>query len=214
MLMPPKREALNIDGPVGPLESVLESSGERPPIGAAVVCHPHPLHGGTMHNKVAHTLARAFVTSDMVALRFNFRGVGESSGSFDDGRGEADDARAAIGYMRERFPDLPVWLGGFSFGAAMAIRVAGDEELEGLVSVAPASSRLRGADFMQPDCPWLIIHPEDDELVSIDETVDWVDSLAPGPEFVVFPETTHFFHGRLVELRETVRDFVQRQAGT
>ena len=91
MQTPPKREALRIDGPAGSLEALLESSGRRAPVAAAVVCHPHPMHGGTLHNKVAHTLARAFVTCDMVALRFNFCGVGESEGEYDEGRGEVGD---------------------------------------------------------------------------------------------------------------------------
>lgn len=214
MQTPPKREALQFDGPAGSLEALLESSGQRAPVAAAVVCHPHPMHGGTLHNKVAHTLARAFVTCDMVALRFNFRGVGESEGSFDEGEGETDDVRAAIGYMRERYPGLPLWLGGFSFGAAMAVRVAADTDVDGLVSVAPAATRLATDAFVQPTCSWLIVHPEDDELVPVDDTVTWVDSMEPGPELVVFPETSHFFHGKLVGLRETIRDFVHRQSGT
>lgn len=210
MTKAPKKEDLVVDGPAGPLEALLESKGDAP-TGAAVVCHPHPLHGGTMHNKVAHTLARAFVNAGMVALRFNFRGVGESAGSFAEGAGEADDVLAAVSYLRSRFPDLALWLGGFSFGAAMASRVASAAGVQGLVAVAPASSRL-DEEFVQPDCPWLIVHPEDDELVPIDETVAWVDALRPGPELVVFPETSHFFHGKLVELRETVVDFVVRSS--
>ena len=206
----PKREPFVVDGPAGPLEALLESAVDEAPSAAAVVCHPHPLHGGTLNNKVAHTLARAFVASGMVTVRFNFRGVGESAGSFSEGEGEADDVLAVVTHMRERFPDLALWLAGFSFGAAMATRVANAASADGLVAVAPAATRLDDEGFVQPGCPWLIVHPEDDELVPIDETVAWVDALDPGPELVVFPQTSHFFHGQLVALRETVIDFVQR----
>ena len=143
----PSKETVVVDGPVGSLEAILERV-DTPPKAAAVVCHPHPLHGGTLNNKVAHTLARAFVSSGMAAIRFNFRGVGESAGSFSEGVGEADDVAAVVEYMRERFPGLPLWLGGFSFGAAMATRVANAAAVDGLVAVATgydAARRFRTA---------------------------------------------------------------------
>ncbi len=213
MKKPPPVETLDIAGPSGWLEAQLE----RPPLGDAlgigVVCHPHPQHGGTMHNKVAHTLARAFNRSGFAALRFNFRGVGKSEGEFGEGIGEVDDVLAAVDAAREHYSDLPLWLAGFSFGAAMAVRSAIAANAAGLVSIAPAAFRFAGNLKEQPAMPWLIVHGEDDELVPIAESVEWVDSLDPGPELVVFPQTTHFFHGKLVELRETVVDFVGRNAG-
>ena len=180
------------------------------PVGIGVVCHPHPQHGGTMHNKVAHTLARAFNRSGFAALRFNFRGVGKSEGEFGEGIGEVDDVLAAVDAARERYPELPLWLAGFSFGAAMSVRAAIRANAVGLVSIAPAAFRFAGNLKEQPAMPWLIVHGEEDELVPIAESVEWVDSLDPGPELVVFPETTHFFHGKLVELRDTVVDFIDR----
>lgn len=161
-----------------------------------------------MHNKVAHTLARAFVHLNFAALRFNFRGTGKSEGEYDDGRGELLDALAAVEWMRDRNPGLPLWLAGFSFGAAMAIRAATESDPEGLISVAPAAFRFAGDMSSQPDCPWLIVHGDQDELIDIDESVEWVNQMEPGPELVVFSKTTHFFHGKLVLLRQAVEEFV------
>ena len=209
MAKPPQSERHNIAGPAGNLEGLLELAVDTEPKAAVVVCHPHPVHGGTMQNKVAHTLARAFLRLDFAALRFNFRGVGESDGAFDDGNGELADVLAAVDWLRERYPELPLWLAGFSFGAAMSIRAAVEFEPAGLVSIAPAAYRFAGDLSVQPDCPWLIIHGEDDELVPIDESVAWADSLEPGPELLVFPETSHFFHGKLVEMRNAVQGFVR-----
>jgi len=206
----PQSEELLLEGPAGHLEALLEHPQEGDVAGIAVVCHPHPLHGGTLQNKVAHTLARAFVAQEFAALRFNFRGVGRSDGSFDDGRGERDDVLTAAAWLRDRHPGLPLWLGGFSFGAAMAIYAAAECGPAGLVSIAPAVVRMAGTAFAQPQCPWLIVQGDRDELVDIDATVAWVDKLEPGPELLVIPDAEHFFHGKLVTLRQHIEDFVQR----
>ena len=204
----PRSEAFELSGPAGPLEALVEYPQEVAPSGAAVVCHPHPLHGGTMTNKVAHTLARSFVGSGFAALRFNFRGVGKSGGSFDEGIGEIDDVEAAVAWVRETHPDLPVWLAGFSFGAAMAVHAALRVEPSGLISVAPAVSRFIGKMDAEPKCPWLVVQGDQDELVDIEETIAWINELEPGPELEVFPDTEHFFHGKLVLLRNAVEEFV------
>ena len=208
----PVKENLFIDGPVGKLESLLERSGEGALAGAAVVCHPHPQHGGTLHNKVAHTLARAFVRSGFETLRFNFRGTEQSEGRYDNGVGEVDDALAAIEFMRARHGAFPLWLAGFSFGAAIAVKAAVATHVDGLISVAPAISRFATGLESQPDCPWLVVQGDEDELVDVEETVTWLDSLAPGPELLVIEGGEHFFHGRLTDLREAVMEFVAEQA--
>lgn len=208
MRTPTNSEGLVLSGPAGELEAQLDEPRDGAPIGAAVVCHPHPLHGGTMQNKVAHTLARALTNCGLAALRFNFRGVGESEGSFADGIGEVEDVLAAFAWAGERYSGLPLWLAGFSFGAAMSINAATTMSPAGLISIAPAARRFEGAAQTQPRCPWLIVHAENDELIPIDESIDWVNGLEPGPELIVFPDASHFFHGRLVELRETVQAFV------
>jgi len=206
----PLVERLFIDGPTGRLEAILERPAERAPLGGAVVCHPHPQHGGTMHNKVAHTLARAFVRTGHETLRFNFRGTEHSDGEYDEGDGEVDDVLAAIEWMRQRDPGRPIWLAGFSFGAAMAVKAAARVEVDGLVSVAPAISRFAAGLESQPNCPWLIVQGDRDELVDIDETLAWVNSLEPGPELLIVAEGEHFFHGRLIDLRDAVESFVGR----
>ena len=204
----PQSQKISIRGPAGELEAILESPGDAEINGVAVVCHPHPQHGGTMHNKVAHTLARSFVRSNFAVLRFNFRGTEGSEGVYDNGVGELDDALAAMAWIRQQKVEGPLWLAGFSFGAAIAVRAAVARDVDGLISVAPAIYRFAGNLDAQPDCPWLIIQGDEDELVEIDETVEWLDSLDPGPELLVVPGAEHFFHGRLHELREAVMAFI------
>lgn len=212
MAKPPKSEKVTLDGPAGALEALLEVQEEAEIAGCAVVCHPHPLHGGTLQNKVAHTLARSFTGQGFASLRFNFRGVGESSGEFDEGRGELEDALAAVSWLTARYPGKPLWISGFSFGAAVAIQAAIQCTPAGLVSIAPAIFRLTGTLRRQPVCPWLIVQGDQDELVDIDQTIEWVNQLEPGPRLQIFPATEHFFHGKLVLLREAVEAFVHEQS--
>jgi alpha/beta superfamily hydrolase len=161
-----------------------------------------------MQNKVVHTLARAFVNQGMAALRFNFRGVENSEGSYDEGNGELQDALAAARWLQQQRPGLPLWFGGFSFGAAIAIRAALEMPAAGIVSIAPAITRIGGSLREQPNVPWLLIQGDNDELVDVDETIAWVNTLEPGPELRIFPDTDHFFHGKLVPLRRAVETFL------
>ena len=210
MPQPPGTQELSIAGPVGRLEALLDRAADAAPVAVAVVCHPHPQHGGTMHNKVAHTVARAFAKLDFAALRFNFRGTEGSEGRYDEGNGEVNDALAAAEFMRAEFPGLPLWLGGFSFVAAVAIKAAAATPVNGLISVAPAVLRFAQGLETQPMCPWLIVQGDEDELVNVDQTITWVNELEPGPELLVLPGVEHFFHGNLIRLREAVTDFVQK----
>jgi alpha/beta superfamily hydrolase len=206
----PQSQKFWLDGPAGKLEALLDIPGDGEVAGAAVVCHPHPQHGGTMHNKVAHTLARAFVRCGMAALRFNFRGTEGSEGKFDNGKGELGDALAAIEWLRDEYPDGPFWLSGFSFGAAIAIRAAVIVDVDGLISVAPAVYRFANSLDRQPGCPWLVIQGDEDELVEVDETIEWLNGLEPGPELLVLEGAEHFFHGRLNDMRVAVMDFIKK----
>jgi alpha/beta superfamily hydrolase len=208
MAKAPATEQLFLEGPAGRLEAVLDRPGEDSPRAVVLVLHPHPQYGGTLTNKVTHTLARTFVGLGFAALRFNFRGTGASAGAWDDGVGELDDALAAAAWLRGRYAHGPFWLAGFSFGAAIAIRAAVETSPAGLVSVAPAVQRFASGLARQPDCPWLVIQGDADELVDVDDTVAWVDSLEPGPDLQVLPGVDHFFHGKLVVLREAVTTFV------
>jgi len=207
----PQSQSTTLAGPAGSLEAIFETPADSEPVGAVVVCHPHPQYGGTMHNKVAHTLARSFAKLGFAALRFNFRGTEGSEGEYDKGVGELDDARAAVRWVREEVPAVPVWLAGFSFGAAIALRAAVVEPVDGLITVAPAVSRFANGLEQQPHCPWLVVQGDADELVPIGETIAWFNELEPGPELSVVPGAEHFFHGRLIDLRTLVTDFVQKK---
>ncbi len=210
MSKPSSVEKFFLNGSAGRLEAVLESPADASVAGAAVVLHPHPQHGGTMHNKVAHTLARSYVRMGFAALRFNFRGTEGSEGAFNHGAGELDDALVAVTWMRSKYPDLPFWLAGFSFGAAIAVHAAIAMPPDGLVTVAPAIQRFADGLDEQPGCPWMIVQGDADELVDINATIEWVNKLEPGPELLVMPDAEHFFHGRLIDLREAVTEFVHR----
>ena len=200
----------SIDGPAGRIEALVSEPESAPAV--AVLCHPHPQHGGTMNNKVVHTLARTLAGKGFATIRFNFRGVGESEGSYADGRGEVEDARAIIDHARQQWPGLPVWLGGFSFGAMVGIVAAANQDIAGLVSVAPPVDRLDIAEIAQPQCPWLILIGDEDELVDVDTVVEWVNQLDPGPQLRVLEGVDHFFHGRLTKLGECVLAWMDEEA--
>jgi len=208
---PANTEHLFIDGPAGPLECVLEdpqADHDGSASAFAVVCHPHPLHQGTMHNKVAHTLARAALGQGAPALRFNFRGAGRSAGSHDDGRGETDDALAAIDWMRGRHPGAALWLMGFSFGAMVALRAAGPAEAARLVTVAPAVTRFLADHPASPTMPWLLVQGLADEQVDAAAVRAWAAAQAPAPTLLEMPGVSHFFHGHLHELSAAVAGFL------
>lgn len=207
--MPGGGRQVSVEGPAGGLEVLIEEPDGSPTRGVAVICHPHPLHGGSMHNKVVHTLARALRRVGCVVLRFNFRGVGRSGGEFAGGGGELNDALAVCRWARAQWPDVPFALAGFSFGAAIAIAAAVRERPFGLISVAPPVGRLLARDAETPACPWLIVQGDADELVDCAQVLDWVNGLAPGPEVALLRDGDHFFHGRLIELRDIVVQFLQ-----
>ena len=201
---------LMLDGPAGRLEAVVETS-QAAPRAVGVICHPHPLYEGTMHNKVVHTLARALQRAGCTTLRFNFRGVERSEGAFADGLGELEDALAVCHWARAQFPDLPLALAGFSFGAAVALAAAARARPFALVTVAPPVGRLIDREIRAPAVPWLIVQGDADELVDCEQVLSWVNALDPGPEVAVLSGVDHFFHGRLVELRDIVSTFLRAQ---
>lgn len=204
-------ETLFIDGPAGRLEAIYEHSAQHSPVGSVAVCHPHPQHGGTMQNKVTHTLARAFVRMGFAALRFNFRGTGKSEGEFDAGDGELDDMLAAIDWLQKTDAGSRLWVTGFSFGAAIAVKAAIATRADGLVSVAPPVRHFASGLASQPTCPWLIVQGDQDDIVAVGETIAWVNELQPGPEISIVSGGGHFFHGKLTGLHEVVTEFVTAQ---
>ena len=162
-----------------------------------------------MENKVVHTLARACTRLGVPAVRFNFRGVGDSQGEHDAGVGEVDDTVAVIRWAQQRWPARQLWVLGFSFGGAIAAQAAMRCEAAQLVSVAPAVRRLKLQLEWTDRLPrWLIVQGEADELVPAEEILDWLNEVPPGPELVVIPGASHFFHGQLTELRELVQRFL------
>lgn len=190
-------------GPAGVLAVAVDEPAGGATAGVAVVCHPHPLHGGTMDNKVAQTLARAFVQLGYRAVRFNFRGVAPSQGTWDAGRGEVDDALAVIAAYRQ--PGQPLALAGFSFGGYVAsqaaAQLAGVDPVERLVLVGPATVNFEVAAVAANT---LVIHGEADEVVPLKATLDW--ARPQSLPVVVVPGVGHFFHGQLALLRSLVVD--------
>lgn len=207
--MPTANERFLMPGAIGPLEAVLDFAKEEPreqwanpPI--AVVCHPHPLHGGTLTNKVAHTVAKAFAELGVTSLRFNFRGVGQSHGSFDQGRGEVDDLLAAVDWLRARHPEAPLWLAGFSFGAFVALSGQAPARAARLLLVAPPVAMFDFPAEGGVNIPWMVVQGESDEIVGPAEVTTWARQQANAPEYVWMDKAGHFFHGRLIELKQRI----------
>lgn len=198
--MVPAGKRTDIAGPAGRIEVAVQEP-DTAPVGVAVLCHPHPVHGGTMDNKVIQTLARAFVQLGYRAVRFNFRGVGESQGRWDGGQGEVDDAMAVVSAFRDT--GLPLALAGFSFGGYVASQIAARLAQAGsparLVLVGPATSTF-DMPRVAPDT--LVIHGEADDVVPLQATFDW--ARPQQLPVVVLPGVGHFFHGQLTRLRELV----------
>lgn len=188
---------------------VLLSLPKTPPRGVAVIAHPHPLMGGAMSNKVVYTLASCAQKSGLVALRFNFRGVGRSEGVHDNGIGETDDVLALADGLRTQWPGLPLVLMGFSFGAFVTVRAAQWAKPQALVSIAPPFSKYVDHPVPpQPPCPWLVLHSTDDEVVAYDDTAAILRGFNPPPQLVTLEGAGHFFHGRLGDVERAVMPFL------
>jgi len=205
---PPPAERVFIDGPAGPIEALVEEPAEPGAGVYAVCCHPHPLYGGTMDNKVVHALARAARDAGVPAIRFNFRGVGGSAGSYDNGVGETDDALAVADWALARFGGR-AWALGFSFGSFVAYGLALSRAAQRLVTVAPPVQRFDFSQLAAPHCPWLVVQGDADELVNHDAVSAWSRSLSPAPRIALFEGADHFFHGRIGELRDAVREWLE-----
>jgi len=175
----------------------------------ALICHPHPLYGGTMDNKVVTTLVRTAAALGAATVRFNFRGVGASEGRHDDGHGETGDVLAVIDWAAGRWPGARLWLCGFSFGAYVALAAASRRTVERLVTVAPPLRRMDVESLVLPGCPWLIVQGSADELVDSVEVQAWARSLLPPPRVAVLSGASHFFHGRLAELGAAAASFLR-----
>jgi alpha/beta superfamily hydrolase len=196
-----------VAGEVGTLESVVEQRAEAPNA-VAVICHPHPLHGGTMNNKVVTTLARSLARGGAVSVRFNFRGVGDSGGSHDGEDGELADAVAVTDWAIDEFGgSLPLVIAGFSFGGAIAYRTAAARSASALITVAPAIDRIP-VNTPEPVCDWLLVQGSADEVIAPDAVAAWLDSRSRMPTQIWLPGVGHFFHGQLDALSRAVNEFI------
>lgn len=198
-------ESHMLDGPAGKLEALLEEPEERPPDEVALLCHPHPLYGGTMHNKVVYRAARALRRSGSVVLRFNFRGVNRSEGVHADGVGEVEDARATLGWLRKRYPDLPFALAGFSFGARVVSKLGC--ETAGASRLIAIGFPTRGSDvrpLASCDVPKYFISSTHDEFSPRNEMEGLYAGMAEPKQMIWIEAEDHFFRGALDELEETV----------
>jgi alpha/beta superfamily hydrolase len=216
MLLDEKETKFIIPGPTGALESILNRGDSDAPLsalnGLAIVCHPHPQHGGTMENKVVTTLMRTYRDLGVHVLRFNFRGVGKSDGVFDNAVGELDDLLAVITWVTVNFPQLRVLIAGFSFGSSIAARASYSVSgLAHLTLVAPPVERYeydREGVFNAPLC---VIQGDKDERVFAQGVYDWVEHLQSPAELIRYPEAGHFFHGYLTNLKTDLSETLLRQ---
>jgi hypothetical protein len=196
--VPRRIETLFLDGPAGRLEAILEQPDDQVPVEAAVVCHPHPQHGGTMHNKVVYRLARGLRKAGCAVLRFNFRGVNLSHGAYDHGFGETEDARVAVAEIRRRFPALPMLVGGFSFGSRVALRIAADDQSLTRVIAVGFPTKYSNREYVyEVRIPKLFVHSTHDEFGPRAEFQSFYDSL-PEPKSLTWVEAEdHFFKNSL-----------------
>ena len=211
---PAERSEFLLRGPAGLLECAVDVPG---PAGrreiTIIICHPHPQHGGTMRNKVVTIIERAMRELGLRTVRFNFRGVGASEGKFDDGYGETDDLFAVVEWVRRTRPHDVLWLGGFSFGAYIALRAASHLSLGQLISIAPPVDRYDFSTLPRPDCPWLVVQGDEDDVVSADAVRSWAEDTEPPPDLIIMERAGHFFHRRLMDLRGLLKNGVRNQLG-
>lgn len=197
-----------ITGPAGVLEARLDLP-DGPPRAVAVCGHPHPLHGGTMHTKALYQAAKALTRVGVAALRFNFRGVGLSAGSFDAGPGEKDDFRAALDFAQARFPGVPLWAVGMSFGAWIAGSVgATDERISLVLLVAPAVDRHDFSALLTSAKPTFIVHGEDDELIPAQDVRKFYASLSEPKELTWIEHANHLFEGKTPLVGDAVEELL------
>jgi hypothetical protein len=201
-----------IAGPVGRLEALLEEP-EEAPVQAVLVCHPHPLHRGSMHNKVVYRIAHGFRRAGGVALRFNYRGVGKSEGSYDHGIGEIEDARAALAFLRERYPDLPYSIAGFSFGSRIALKLGcflAEPKPKCVIPVGVPVLRARFDEVLGCTLPKYFIQSTNDEYGPVPDTEAAFGKFADPKELFLIESKDHFFVEGLERLEEVVEDIARR----
>ena len=215
--MPEDIRLMNVilPGPSGGLEGLINASASGEPRAIAVLAHPLPTAGGTMHTKVVFHAARALARIGCPVVRFNFRGVGRSAGTFDEGRGECDDFRAALDFMTKRYPGVTrVWAAGMSFGAWVAMTTgATDPRVTTLVGIAPPVNTYDFSPVISAAKPTFLIHGDFDELISVKDVRKFYGQLAEPKELVVIDSANHLFEGKAAEVGEAVEDLLQDYDG-
>ncbi len=200
-IFPKEPSSFCIEGPQGLLELKTTWIESAQPL-IAVIAHPHPLHQGSMHNKVVTTLMQAFNTLGLSTVRFNFRGVGKSEGHYGNAIGELEDLRAVLNWVMAALPTARIWLAGFSFGSYIAAAMAKEWPVGQLVSIAPPVNQPYFKDLHGIEAPWLVVQGEKDEIIDPEAVWEWA-ACPPAPlKLIRLPGIGHFFHGYLTELRE------------
>jgi len=201
-----QEQTLFINGPAGKLEAVFAQPEHwQPADPISICCHPHPQHGGTLHNKVVHTLARTCLELGSAVLRFNFRGVGESEGEFARGEGEQADLLAIVDWLQQRYPEAPLWLGGFSFGAYVVVMAHAQIQPQRLVLVAPAVDMYpQMQEVLVEVRDWILVQGGQDEIVSPAAVADWLKRQPHKPRLIWLEDAGHFFHGQLTRLQQRI----------
>lgn len=203
--MPRRIETLFLPGPAGKLEALLEEPEHGPAVEAAVVCHPHPQHGGTMHNKVVYRIARGLRKSGCVVLRFNYRGVNLSEGAYAGELGETEDARVALLELQHRYPNLPVLAGGFSFGARIVLRLASQESAIGRVIAAGYPTRIAEREFVyQVHVPKYFVQSTNDQFGPAPALTEFFNTLPEPKHLDWVPAEDHFFRDALDEFEDAI----------
>lgn len=204
--MPRRIESLFIPGPAGRLEALLEEPEDAAPSEVALVCHPHPQHGGTMHNKVVYRIARGLRRAGAVALRFNYRGVNLSEGTYDEGEGELEDARACLGYLRGRYPELPFTLAGFSFGSRIVLRLGcGGAERPRRIIAAGFPAIYKYHTYLDGcTVPRIFVQSTNDQFGSVAEMEPAVAALPEPKRLILIEARDHFFAGGLDRLEDVI----------
>lgn len=198
---PEQQSQLLLPGEAGNIELLVDVP-RVPALGiTAIICHPHPLMGGTMHNKVVTTMARTLRDSGINTISFNFRGVGQSEGKHDYGRGESADLQTIAAWLRQVRPADRLWLAGFSFGSLVALQTAKRLAIRLLIAIAPPVHYPEFATLSAPECPWILIQGEEDEVVNPAQVYEWVKNQQNQPEMIRMAAAGHFFHGHLIELK-------------
>lgn len=202
-IFPTSEATFLLPAPSGFLEVLTSPPKENvePKNSIAIICHPHPLYSGTMHNKVVTTLKRVYSDLGMKTVRFNFRGVGKSSGEFANGVGELEDLMTVIKWAQQVCPQDEICLAGFSFGSYIAACAADIFPTKSLVCIAPPVERFDFAKLNHISCPWIVVQGDQDDVVTPSEVYRWIDSLKLKPQLIRIPDASHFFHGKLLELR-------------